>query len=246
MSDLFEGQTMTYARQFTYDAGGAFTFTLPFQADKVQVWNYTSFADTGAEPVSVWFRGMPAGDAMQWQRIIADGGAAGNLLLETTNGFTTADTSGGTTAYRALISGVTKADPCVVSTSSVHGYSTGQIIRVTDLGPVGPNAADRGMDELNNKRFKIIVINTTSFSLLDVISGEPIDSTSFTTWVSGGRVVLETRELSNPEAYDYLPIVYKLTFGTAIFGGASDEDIFYFEAIKFGDYGDLGDLAALR
>ena len=246
MADLFEGQTMTYGAQFEFDTATAFTFTLPFQADKVQVWNYTSFADTGAEPVSVWFRGMPAGDAMQWQRIIADGGSAPNLLLETTNGFTVADTSGGVTAYRSLISAVSKADPCVITTTAVHGLTTGQIVRITDLGNVGPNAAARGMDELNNNRYKIVVTSTTEFSLQDVISGEDIDSTSFTTWVSGGRVVLEIRELGDPEAYAFLPVVYKLTFGTAIFGGASDGDIFYFEASKFGQFVDLGDLAALR
>ena len=138
MSDLFLGQTCSYAASFEYDAAGAYTFTLPWKADKVEVYNYTSFADTGAEPVSVWFRGMPAGDAMQWQRIIADGGSAPNMLLESTNGFTVADTAGGPSSYRANISAVSAADPCVVTTSAVHGYSTGQIIRITDLGPVGP------------------------------------------------------------------------------------------------------------
>ena len=247
MTDLFLGQTCSYARYFEYDGAGAYTFTLPWQADKVQVYNYTSWSDVGAEPCSVWFRGMPAGDALQWQ-VIADNGvtATENLLLETTNGFTVADTSGGVTAYRANISAVTQADPCVVTTSAAHGYSTGQIVRITDLGDVGPNATDRGMDEINNKRYKIVVINTTSFSLQDPVSGDDIDSSSYTAYVSGGRVVLETRLLNNPEAYAYEPVVYKLTFGSAIFGGASDGDVFYFEAFKYGDYGDLGDLANLR
>lgn len=246
MSDLFEGQTMTYRASFEYDAGGAYTFTLPFQADKVEVYNYTSFADTGAEPVSKWFRGMPAGDAMQWQRIIADGGSAANLLLETTNGFTVADTSGGVAAYRASISAVSQADPCVVTTSAAHGYSTGQIVRITDLGAVGANATARGMDQLNNNRYKIVVLSSTTFSLQDVITGLDIDSSAYTAYVSGGNVVLETRKIGDPEAYDYKAVVYKLTFGSAIFGGASDGDIFYFEAVKYGQFEDLGDLAALR
>lgn len=246
MTDLFLGRTCSYARYFEYDGAGAYTFTLPWQADKVQVYNYTSWGDTGAEPLSTWFRGMPAGDALQVQRIIADGGSAPNLLLETTNGFTVADTSGGVTSYRSDISAVSQADPCVVTTSAAHGYSTGQIVRITDLGDVGPNAADRGMDEINNKRFKIVVIDTTNFSLQDPVTGEAIDSTSYTAYVSGGSVVLETRLLNDPEAYAYEPIVYKLTFGSAIFGGAADGDIFYFEAWKYGDYGDLGDLANLR
>lgn len=246
MTDLFLGQTCTYGATFEYDAAGAYTFTLPWQADKVQVWNYTSFADTGAEPVSTWFRGMPAGDAMQWQRIIADGGSAGNLLLETTNGFTEANTTGGVTAYRALISAVTQADPCVITTTAAHGFSTGQLIRITDLGAVGANATARGMNELNNNRYKITVINTTSFSLQDPISGDDIDSTNFVAWVSGGRIVLETRVIGDPSAYAYLDVVYNMTFGTAVFGGASDGDQFYMEVYKFGQWTDLGDLADLR
>jgi len=246
MTDLFLGQTCTYGATFEYDGAGAYTFTLPWQADKVQVWNYTSFADTGAEPISTWFRGMPAGDAMQVQRIIADGGSAPNLLLETTDGFTEANTSGGVTAYRTLISGVTQASPCVVTTTTAHGYSTDQLIRISDLGAVGANATARGMDSLNNNRYRITVINSTSFSLQDPISGDDIDSTAYTAWVSGGRVVLETRVIGDPSAYAYLPVVYKLTFGTAIFGGASDGDQMYFTAEKLGEWTDLGDLADLR
>lgn len=246
MTDLFLGQTCSYGSTFEYDAGGAYTYTFPWQPDKVVVHNYTSWADTGAEPVSIWFRGMPAGDAMQWQRIIADGGSAGNMLLETTNGFTQANTTGGVTAYRADISGVTAADPCVVTTSAAHGYSTGQIVRITDLGDVGPNATDRGMNQLDGNRYKIVVLSTTTFSLQDPVSGEDIDSSAYTAYVSGGRVVLETRVIGDPEAYAYLDVVYRLTLGTAVFGGASDGDIFYLEAFKYGEYVDLGDLANLR
>ena len=247
MSDLFLGQSMSYRGKFQYDAGGAYTFTLPFQADKIAVYNYTSWSDIGAEPCSVWFRGMPAGDAMQWQ-VIADNGATSgeNLLLETTNGFTTANTGGGATAYRASITAVSKEDPCLVTTSAVHGYTTGQLVRITDLGPVGPNATDRGMDELDGNRYKIVVTTTTKFSLQDPVTGVDIDSSAFVTYVTGGNVVLETRLLSNPAAQDYLPVVYKLTFGTAVFGGSSDDDIFYFEAFKYGQVEDLGDLASLR
>lgn len=247
MSDLFLGQTCSYMASFQYDAGGAYTFTFPWQPDKVAVYNYTSWSDVGAEPCSVWFRGMPAGDALQWQ-VIADNGATGgeNMLLETTNGFTQANTAGGVTAYRASISAVSAADPCVVTTSTAHGYSTGQIVRITDLGNVGPNAAARGMDQLNNNRYKIVVLSNTTFSLQDPVSGDDIDSTSYTAYVSGGRVVLETRVIGDPEAYAYLPVVYRLTLGTAIFGGAADNDIFYMEAIKYGQYEELGDLANLR
>lgn len=247
MSDLFQGQTMTYAASFEFDTATAFTFTLPFQADKVEVYNYTSWADTAGLPFNIWIRGMPDGDALQWQGIVDNGGSTDkNMLLETTNGFTVADTSGGPTSYQSSISAVSQADPCVVTTSAVHGYSSGQLVRITDLGNVGPSATARGMNQIDGKRFKIVVIDTTNFSLQDPISGDAIDSTAFTTWVSGGFVTLESRSLGDPEAFDYLPIVYKLTFGTSIWTGATDGDLFYFVATKFGEFAGLGDLADLR
>lgn len=245
MSDLFEGQTMSYLGKFVDDGAGAFTFTIPFEPDSLEVYNYTDAGVDLSKPISIWFKGFPAGDAIQLQKMDNDGGSdAASILLETTNGVTVANTAGGAPAYRAAISGVSQADPCVVTTSAAHGYSTGQIVRITDLGDVGPNATDRGMEQINNLRFKIVVVNSTSFSLQDPVSGEAIDSTNYTAWVAGGNVVLETRVISDPEAYVYDPIVYKLTMGTAVLG--SDSDVFYFRCFKYGEIQEWGDLANLR
>jgi hypothetical protein len=259
MADLFSGQTMTYAAKFQYDAGGAFNFIIPFKYDKVAVYNYTSWGNTSVRPLSVFFRGFPSGDALQ-EEVIVDNGGTGekNLILETTNGFTVADTDASAPSYFATITGVSQADPCVVTTSPAHGYQTDQIVRITDLGSDMPTA--RGMDQINNKRFQITVLSSTTFSLQDPVTGENIDSTAYTAYVSGGRATLETRVLSlnNPQVspynvtpyvpnpYEYNAPVYQLTFGSAIFDGASDNDIFYFEAIKYGQFVDLGDLANLR
>jgi len=239
MSDLFEGQTMTYGASFISD-GAAFTFTIPFQADRVFVYNYTKFATTSATPMSVWYRGMPAGDALQ-QLVIVDSGATGNknLVLETTNGFTVADTAGGATAYRAAISGVTAANPVVVTTGAAHGLATGDIIRITNLGNAG--AVDYGMDQLNNNRYAITVLTSTTFSLQDPVSGDNVNGTAYTAYITGGKVNLETRV--NATQFAFAPVIYKLTFGSAVMG--SDNDQFYFEAIKFGEYEDIGDIVGL-
>lgn len=254
MADIFVGQTMTYGATFI-SGGTAETFTFPFQPDKVAFYNYTKFGTAAQTPSSIWFRGMPAGDAMQF-KVIADNGATGNTssVLETTNGFTVADTDGGVASMHATISAVSKADPCVV-THSAYTFQTNQIIMITDLGNVGPSVAARGMDQLNNQRFKIVVLSPTTFSLKDVITGEPIDSTNFTTYVSGGRITLETAVISlnnpqvspysntnpyDPNPYAFNPVEYKLTAGSAVMG--SDNDVFYIEAVKYGTYEDLGDL----
>ncbi len=220
MADLFQGQTMTYGAEYEADAG-AETFTIPFQPDRIMINNYTA-------PVTwIWYRGMPAGDA-----ISVDGGTK-----ITDDGFTVADTAGGVTSFQGIISAISKGDPCVVTTSPAHGYATGDLVRLSDLSDLG--AVDRGMDQLNNLRFRITVLTSTTFSLQDPITGDDIDSLAFDTYVSGGFSTLESR--TGDEKYKFDGIVYKVTFGTSVSG--ADGDQVFFEAIKFGQYPNLGDIA---
>ncbi len=253
MTDLFEGQSMSESFRFI-SAGTAHTFVFGFQPDKVVFNNLTKWTATaGGEPRSFWFRDQTtAAHAFQQQVIDSNAGQSFNFLDLATNGFTVADTAGGATAFRALISGVTQADPCVVTTTAAHGFQTNQLVRITDLGSDMPT--DRGMDQINNLRFRIVVIDSTSFSLKDPITDEAIDSTSFTAWVSGGRIDLETRvlQLNNPQVspydvtpyvpnpFDFDPITYQLTAGTSVM--ADDSDVFLIEVYKFGQVTDLGDL----
>lgn len=68
------------------------------------------------------------------------------------------------------ITGATKANPCVI-TSSAHGLSTGDKIRIASVG---------GMTELNQREFRVSVVDANSFQLV----GE--NSSSHTTYTSGG------------------------------------------------------------
>lgn len=253
MSDLFQGQTMTEMYKFI-SAGTAHTFTFNFQPDKVVFNNLSDWVATAAGlPVSVWWRDQTgAGDAQQQVVIDSSAGASFNFKTETTNGFTVADLPGGQATSHATISGITQADPCVI-THSAFSFQTNQIVRITDLGETG--VSDRGMGPLNNNRFKIVVLSPTTFSLKDVITGEPIDSTAFPAYVSGGIITLETHVISlnnpqvlpysnsnpyNPNPYQYDPVTYRLTAGSAVMG--SDGDVFNIEVYKFGQIIDLGDL----
>ncbi len=255
MSDLFQGQTMTEAYQFI-SAGTAHTFTFNFQPDKVTFYNLSDWTGTAAgKPISVWFRGQTtAAHAFQENVIDSSAGASFNFLDTATNGFTVANTAGGVENSHATISGITAADPCVV-THSAYTFQTNQIVRFTDLGYIGTGVASHGMDQLNNNRYRIVVLSPTTFSLKDVITGEPIDATTYTAYVSGGRVTLETHVISlnnpqvapysnanpyDPNPYQYDPVLYKLTAGTAVMG--SDSDVFLIEVIKYGQVTDLGDL----
>lgn len=252
MSDLFQGQTMTEAFKFI-SAGTAHTFTFNFQPDKVVFNNLTQWTATDLnKAVSVWFRDQTTTAHAYQQQVIDAGGAGFNFLDTATNGFTVANTSGGVSSRHATISGITAADPCVV-THSAYTFQDNQIVRLTDLGNVG--ATDNGMAQLNNNRYKITVLSATTFSLKDVITGEPIDSTSFTAYVAGGRIALETAviTLNNPQVspysntnpydpnpYAYDPVEYKLTAGTAVMG--ADSDVYLIEVYKWGQITDLGDL----
>lgn len=254
MSDLFMGQTMTEAYKFI-SAGTAHTFTFSFQPDKVTFYNLSDWTSTAAGlPVSVWFRGQTtAAHAFQQKVIDSSAGASFNFVDASTNGFTVADTSGGQATSQATISAITAADPVVV-THSTYTFQTNQIVRFTDLGQV-TDTVNRGMGQLNNNRYKIVVLSPTTFSLKDVITGEPVDGTTFTAYVSGGRICLETHVISlnnpqvtpysntspyDPNPYQYDPIEYKLTAGTAVMG--LDDDEFLIEVVKYGNVVDLGDL----
>lgn len=253
MSDLFLGQTCTEAYKFI-SAGTAHTFRFNFQPDKVTFYNLSDWTATAAgKPISVWFRDQTtAAHAYQENVIDSSAGASFNFVDTATNGFTVADLPGGQSTSHSAISGITAADPCVV-THAAYTFQTNQIVRLTNLGDCG--LVDHGMAELNNNRYKIVVLSATTFSLKDVISGEPVDSTAFTTYVSGGIITLETHVISlnnpqvtpysnlnpyDPNPYQYNPVTYQLTAGTSVMG--SDSDVFLIEVIKYGQVTDLGDL----
>lgn len=85
--------------------------------------------------------------------------------------------NGSDTFATVSITGATRADPCVI-TSSGHGYDNGQLIRITSVG---------GMSQLNNNVYKTanVAVNTFELQYLD---GTNVNSTAYTTYTSGGTV----------------------------------------------------------
>ena len=245
------------SESFRLISGGvAYTLNFNFPPDKVVVNNITQWTNTANNlPVSVWFRDeTAAAEAYQWQVIDSAAAQSFNFLNPTTNGFTDASADASAPSYRFLITAVSQADPCVVTVASTTGLQSAQIIRITDLGSDDIPTA-RGMDQLNNLRFKITVLNATTFSLQDPITGEDIDSTNYTAYVSGGRITVESRVLTlnnpqvspysatspyNPNAFVYNPATYALTLGTEVVGDNSDR--LYIEVYKFGQVTNLGDI----
>ncbi len=79
------------------------------------------------------------------------------------------------TKTRATITGITAANPIVVS-ATAHGFISGDI--VTFYGIVG-------MTELNYRTFVIVKDSANAFHLTD-FSGSNVDGTAYTAWSSGG------------------------------------------------------------
>jgi len=86
------------------------------------------------------------------------------------------------------ISGITQANPAVVTATS-HGYNNGDHVIINSV---------TGMVEVNGKTFKVANKTTNTFELQDV-DGNNIDSSSFTTYASGGSV-FRIYEITSPYA----------------------------------------------
>lgn len=97
-------------------------------------------------------------------------------------------TMSGQEEHRFDISNISSADPCVVTTSTDHDFSTFDFVRIMDID--GRMPTPRGVDQIDGKRFRVIVLDTTNFAIQDPITFENIDSTNFTPYVTGGNVNL--------------------------------------------------------
>lgn len=88
------------------------------------------------------------------------------------------------------ITGATKADPCVITTNTNHGYSNGDEVRILSVG---------GMEELNAINYTIANKTATTFELVG------IDSSAYTAFTSGGegRVAKITRADNRPSTCSY-------------------------------------------
>tara|TARA_R110000851_G_scaffold72582_2_gene160813 strand:+ start:589 stop:3672 length:3084 start_codon:yes stop_codon:yes gene_type:complete len=81
-------------------------------------------------------------------------------------------------AAAVTLTGVTQADPIVISTADGHGLETGDDVIINSVV---------GMTELNGRRFDVVFVGPLTFSLR-TLDGRDIDSSTFSAYVSGGIV----------------------------------------------------------
>lgn len=214
--------TNTYAG-YLQSAGSAYNLVLPWQPDKLEWYNYSKYGTNTNNLQGVWFRDMPAGDAL----IINRGTTTLTSTLETTNGVTISNLPGGFTDQHRTVTGVSTATPGVVTTSADHGLVDNDRVVFTKLaGAVG--------QQLNGNTYMVDVLSSTTFALYDIY-GAPVPVLG--TYTSGGQI---TRSGENFNTIDNPP-TFRLALGSAVMG--ADNDVIYFVATKFNAYFNLGDVA---
>lgn len=92
------------------------------------------------------------------------------------------------------VTGITQANPGVVSTDLTHGFTTGQIIQIAGIV---------GMTELNGVSLTVTVIDPHSFSI-------GTDTTSYTAWASGGVVTPNLRNTT--VSINNVPDIYTINY----------------------------------
>lgn len=107
--------------------------------------------------------------------------------------------------WGTAISGATQANPCVITTATAHGFSTGDNVQIDNVV---------GMTELNNSVYTVTVLSSTTFSL------DGIDSTAYTAYTSGGNVMLAAK---------YYRVYKDPSNGTGVYGWIGDSDFLIFE-----------------
>lgn len=93
------------------------------------------------------------------------------------------------TSVSLTVTGVTAADPVVVTTSTSHGLSNGESVYISGVS---------GMTQLNGRTFNITSLTSTTFSLQNS-AGADIDGSGYTAYTSGGTAD-KVFELATPYA----------------------------------------------
>lgn len=209
--------------------GAAFSLDLGFVPDRFQITNYTKTIAGAGVGYSEWIRTVvPSANAL----ITTYTAGAPVVTLQASNGYTPVALGGYWLPEQATITGATKANPCVI-TAIAHGFNNGDTITISGVV---------GMIQLNQNRYIVANKATDSFSLYDLF-GNPVDSTAFGTYLSGGIA----NRISTPPIGpvlnsttgavitpglppgDFYDLGYEgITIGSAVAGSASD--VLFWEA----------------
>lgn len=178
---------MQYRNGTFTSTGAAVTIPLGFIPDKFVTTNWTALAtDATAVVESTFFRNVtPAANASRVSKTITTG--ALTQANVTSNGFTAVTIGGNWLNTIYTVTGISNANPGVVTVNPVNPANSMVLANGMTITISGVN----GMSGLNSNRFVVSSISgatgSQTFSLYDTF-GNPVDTTSLGTYVSGGQL----------------------------------------------------------
>lgn len=226
---------MQYRNGIITSSGSAVNLALGFVPDRFTILNYTKTAAQSGVGYSEWVHNVVAsGKAL----ITTYTAGAPVVSLLASNGITPVALGGDWYNTNYTITGVTKANPGVVTLSSITATNGQTLVN----GSTVTISNVVGMTQLNTNRYIVSGISGNTFTLYDTF-GNPVDTSAFGTYVSGGIVNLISQPATAPTinattgqvttpgqpAGNQYDIGYEgVTLGTGVVGSASD--VLYWEA----------------
>jgi len=224
-----------YRNGIITSTAAAVNLNLGFVPDRFTVTNYTKTVAGSGVGFSEWINNVVASGKALISTYTA---GAPVVTLLASNGITPVNAGGIWYNTNYTITGVSKANPGVVTLSSLTPTGGQTLVNgdtITISGVVG-------MTQLNTNRYIVSGISGSTFTLYDLF-GNPVDTSAFGTYVSGGIANLisypataatinaTTGQITTPgqPAGNQYDTGYQgVTLGTGVVG--SSNDVLYWEA----------------
>lgn len=144
--------------------------SLPFLPDSFEIWNKTAWG-TNTNHLVKYAISWPEDTAGTAYTTISNGTANNNVVI-TSGGFSFINASTYTYGPTLTISGITEANPAVVTTSANHNLATGDAVLIYGT---------TGMYQISGVVYTVTVISPTTFSI-------PVNSSGFAAAATAGFV----------------------------------------------------------
>ena len=102
------------------------------------------------------------------------------------------------------ITGITKANPGVITTTSAHGLAVNDLVSILDV---------QGMTQINGTYLVNTTPLATTFTVKAVSTGTPTDTSGFGTWTSGGVVRKQSVKNTGNKVVNNVLVAKAQTFG---------------------------------
>lgn len=192
----------------TPSSAAAQTVNLAFEPDIFVMRNYTGYAANGVISQIIYNKNMPSGNTLV-QTVDTSISSPSALIKQTVNSGTlisVAATGGSWATTQASITGISKANPGVVTVSAVGNLAEGDTVTISNVV---------GMIQVNTNRYIVTNFNSgaKTFQLYDLF-GNPVNTSSYTTYSSGGIVnIISTSATPPGNQYDTGAIVVTMASG---------------------------------